>query len=260
MDRKSADGITWYEFGALAGDLRLRHGVFTRQGGISKAPFAALNLGRSVGDTVAAVEENHRRALAALGLERRQTVSCYQVHGARVGLVGTGHLGTVQPATDALVTADPGTWLLMRFADCVPVLLVDPGVPAVGMAHAGWRGVACGVLGATVAAMVQRLGCAPARMAAGIGPAIGACCYEVGAHTVEAVASACPAGTVLSADRDRRLVLDLPAAVRAQLEAAGVGVIESAHLCTACNVGEFFSHRAEKGKTGRFGAVLGLLP
>ncbi len=259
MLRTTTDGITWYRFEGPGDDQRLRHAVFTRLGGVSEGPFAALNLGRTVGDRVDAVEENHRRALAALGLERERAVSCFQVHGARVGEVGRGHLGTVQPATDALITSSPGTWLLMRFADCVPVLLVDPGVPAVGMAHAGWRGIVAGVLGATVDAMAGRLGCVPARMWAGIGPAIGGCCYRVDTSTAAAVSGACPAGAAVASSRAGHVYLDLPAAASAQLHAAGVGTVEDAGLCTACHVDEFFSHRADHGRTGRFGAVLGIV-
>jgi len=258
MLRTTTDSIPYYQFERLVQEHQLEHAVFTRLGGVSATPFAMLNLGRTVGDPVDAVEENHRRALGTLGLERRQTVSCYQVHSARVGLVGKGHQGTVQPATDALVTAAPGVWLLLRFADCVPVLLFDPLTPAVGLAHAGWRGIVAGVLSATVDTMARRLGSDPARMCAAIGPAIGACCYEVDARTAEAVAAACPADAEVVRRNMGSVHLDLPAAARSQLVAAGVGEVENAGLCTACHVDEFFSHRAERGHTGRFGIIVGL--
>ena len=259
MLRVCVDGVVLYRFGGLGGAEGLIHAVLTRIGGVSQGPYATLNLGHTVGDDLAAVEENHRRALGALGLEPGQVVSPYQVHGACVGVVGRAHLGTVQPATDALVTSVPAVPLLMRFADCAPVLFLDPVRRVVGIAHAGWRSVVAGVVGATVRTMTERLGCDPADLWAGIGPTIGPCCYEVGPEIAVAVEAACPPGAGVVRDGDGRIHLDLPAAVQAQLRAAGVGQIEDAGLCTACHVDEFFSHRAEHGRTGRFGIVMGLL-
>ncbi len=259
MIRECIDGIVLYRFREPSGAKRLNHAVLTRIGGVSQTPFATLNLGHTVGDDLAAVEENHRRALGALGLIPGEVVSPYQVHGARVGIVGQAHLGAVQPATDALVTGVPSVPLLMRFGDCAPILFFDPVRRVIGMAHAGWRGVVAGSVGATVRAMVERLNCVPGDIWAGIGPTIGPCCYEVGLEVVEAVEAACPAGSDVLHYVDEQLHLDLPAAVQAQLCAAGVRQIESANLCTACHVDEFFSHRAERGRTGRFGIVMELL-
>ncbi|RLC80988.1 MAG: hypothetical protein DRI81_03530, partial [Chloroflexi bacterium] len=179
--------------------------------------------------------------------------------GARVGVVGRAHLGTVQPATDALVTDAPGVPLLMRFGDCASVLFFDSVRRVIGMTHAGWRGVAVGSVPATVRTMTERFGCNPADLWAGIGPTIGPCCYEVGQEVVTAVEAACPPGTKATHDVNGRTHLDLPGAVRAQLRAGGVEQIEDSGLCTACRVDEFFSHRAERGHTGRFGIVMELL-
>jgi len=259
MIREHMDGIQIYRFEGLSGTEGLVHAVLTRIGGVSQGPYATLNLGHTVGDDLSAVEENHRQALGVLGLDPRQVVSPCQVHGARVGVVGRAHLGTVQPSTDALVTAIPSVPLLMRFGDCAPILFFDPVRRVVGMAHAGWRGVVAGVVEATVRTMTVRLGCDPADLWAGIGPTIGPCCYEVGPEVVAAVETACPPGAGVVHTVNGQTHLDLPAAVRAQLCAAGVGQIEDAGLCTACRVDEFFSHRAEHGRTGRFGVVMGLL-
>lgn len=259
MIRVCVDGVALYRFEGLSEVEGLIHAVLTRIGGVSQGPYATLNLGHTVGDDLTAVEENHRRALSALELEPEQVVSPYQVHGARVGVVGRAHLGTVQPATDALVTSVPAVPLLMRFADCAPVLFFDPVRRVVGIAHAGWRSVVAGVVGATVQTMAERLGCDPADLWAGIGPTIGPCCYAVGSDVAAAVEAACPPGTGVVRDGDGRTYLDLPAAVQAQLRAAGVEQIEDAGLCTACHVDEFFSHRAEHGRTGRFGIVMELL-
>jgi YfiH family protein len=259
MIREQVDGIVLYRFGRLNKAEGLIHAILTRIGGVSQGPYATLNLGHTVGDDLAAVEENHRRALSTLRLEPQQVVSPYQVHRARVGVVGRAHLGTVQPATDALVTAAPAVPLLMRFADCAPVLLFDPVRRVVGMAHAGWRGVVAGATRATIQTMTDRLGCDPSDLWAGIGPTIGPCCYAVGPEVVAAVEAACPPGTEIARYTDGQTCLDLPAAVQAQLRAAGVEQIENAGLCTACHVDEFFSHRAEHGRTGRFGVIMALL-
>lgn len=258
MERTLAKGLPVLRFPHLARSERVYHAILTRRGGVSHSPFDTLNLGASVGDAVSAVEENHRRALGALGLGVWQFASGYLVHGNRVGVVGRSDVGTVRLATDALVTAEPGVPLLLRFADCVPVLFYEGQRQAVGLAHAGWRGLVAGVLSATVAAMVDQLGCQPEKLWAGIGPAIGGCCYEVGQDTADEVASACPPGACISQRRDGRVYLDLHAAARAQLEQAGVGTVEDSGLCTACQVTDFFSHRAEHGRTGRFGIVIGL--
>ncbi len=259
MIREQVDSVLLYRFEGLDGVLGLRHAVLTRIGGVSRAPYATLNLGHTVGDELSAVEENHRRALGALGLGRRKVISPHQVHGARVGVVGKVHLGAVLPDTDALVTGASGAPILMRFGDCAPVFFYDDVRRVIGIAHAGWRGVVAGSVGATVRAMEMQLGCDPADIWTGIGPTIGPCCYEVGPEVVNAVRAACPAGTDLARAVNGRVYLDLPGAVRAQLRAAGVQTIEDSGLCTSCRVDEFFSHRAEQGRTGRFGVVMELI-
>lgn len=254
MRRETVDGISLYRFEGLDG-MGVAHAVLTRLGGVSQGPFATLNLGHTVGDDLAAVEENHRRVMAALRLHRQQVVSPHQVHGAQVRLVGRAHAGTVQPQTDGLLTTTPGVALLFRFADCVPILLFDPVRRAVGLAHAGWRGLGQGVVAAAVAALVRQVGSLPGDLWAGLGPAIGPCCYEVGPEVAATVLRACPEGARVVHERDGALQLDLPGAVRAQLLAAGVGRVEMAGICTACRNDEWFSHRAEHGRTGRFGVV-----
>ncbi len=258
MKRARLNGVVLYRFEDLDGAAGLLHAVLTRIGGVSRGPYATLNLGHGVGDDPAAVEENHRRALGPLGLDPEEVVSPWQVHGATVDIVGPEDLGTVRPQTDALVTAAPGVPLLMRFGDCAPVLLFDPARRVVGLAHAGWRGVVVGVVGAAIETMTEGLGCATDDIWAGIGPTIGPCCYEVGRDVAREIASACPSGTEVLRSVNGRIHADLPAAVEGQLHAAGVERIERGALCTSCGVDEFFSHRAEDGRTGRFGVVIGL--
>ena len=255
MQREVVDGISFYQFEGLNG-AGVTNAVLTRLGGVSDGAFATLNLGHTVGDDLAAVEENHRRALAALGLRREQVVSPYQIHSAHVQLVGQGHTGTVQLNTDGLLTTTPGVVILFRFADCVPLLLFDPARRAVGLVHVGWRGATKGVVTAAVAAFAGHAGSRAGDLWAGIGPAIGPCCYRVGPEVAATVARTCPDGAEVIQRRDDALYLDLPGAVRAQLAAAGVTQVEMSGLCTACHTDEWFSHRAERGRTGRFGMLV----
>lgn len=264
MQRVTSGSLVYYQFHDLLPFASrvggsLRHGVFTRLGGHSQAPWASLNTGHTVGDDGQAVEANHRLICQALGFGRQDIVSPHQVHGNTVGVVGQEDRGQVRADTDALITATPGVLLMLRFADCVPILLYDPVRQVVGLAHAGWRGTVTGIVSATVQAMERAFGCHPTEMLAGIGPAIGPCCYEVGEDVVQAVAKAYPDGSERLVHRaNGRWRLDLWAATQQQLAECGVRQIETAGICTACRTDEWFSHRAERGRTGRFGALAGL--
>lgn len=265
MLRIDRGGVVFYQFDGLKDASSVDQAIFTRLGGVSRGPYTSLNLGHTVGDDLNAVAANHRRALAVVGWRRQDVAACYQVHSAQVGVVGLTDRGRVRPETDALLTDQPGVLLMQRFADCVPVTLFDHRRRIVGLAHAGWRGIVAGVLPATIASLTATFGSHPADLWVGIGPAIGPCCYEVGPEVIARVSAALNVDPAAEANPVVRQVngrahLDLWAAVRRQLEAASVGQIEMAKICTACRVHEWFSHRAEKGKTGRFGAIIGLRP
>jgi YfiH family protein len=259
MQRVNHNGVVFYRFEGLLGEPGLDHALYTRLGGVSRPPFATLNVGHTVGDNLDSVSTNHQRALAALGWRSEDVATAHQVHGAGVGVVGADDKGRVYPGTDALVTATPGLVLMLRFADCVPVLFFDRRKRVTGIAHVGWRGVPAGVLSATVLTMVEAFGCEPRDLWAGVGPSIGPCCYQVGPDVVEQVSV-----TVNGHDPFRwqsgRVHLDLWLAVQGQLLASGVGQVEASEMCTACHTDEWFSHRAENGKTGRFGVTIGLKP
>lgn len=245
-------------FASFPADDGLAHAVTTRHGGVSRPPWATLNLGGSVHDDPAAVHENTERVCAALGVPRASLVTAYMVAGNHVGVATAEHCGQPFRETDALVTATPGVFLMLRYADCVPVLLVDPLRRAVGIAHAGWRGTLALVAQRTAATMLAEFGCRAHDLRAAIGPAIGPCCYEVG-DEVAAKARAVFAGQAdaLLLPRAGRTYLDLWQANRLQLEAVGVGQVEVAGICTRCHSDDYFSHRGEGGRTGRFGAVIG---
>jgi hypothetical protein len=258
MLRNEADGLVFYQFETWAGELK--HGVFTRHGGVSEGPFAALNLGGNVGDAPAAVRENHRRMYAALGIHRDEAVTVWQVHGADVVLADAPVPERRWLAeADALITNRVGLALTMRFADCTPLLFHDPVRRAIGIAHAGWRGTVQGVGTRTIAAMCQAFGSRPADIRAAIGPSIGPTRYQVGQEVVDAVHRRFGTldGLAARAD-DGTWYLDLWAANARDVRQAGVREIEIAAMCTAERTDEFFSHRAEGGRTGRFGAVIQL--
>ncbi|MCA9973868.1 MAG: peptidoglycan editing factor PgeF [Anaerolineales bacterium] len=241
---------------------RVRHAVFTRQGGVSPAPFASLNLSVSVPDEKARVYANRRRAYGLVGRDTDTVVHAHLVHGRDVARVTQADNGTWLPEVDGLITDEPGCVLTMNYADCAPIFLVDPERGAIGLGHAGWQGAVRDLPGALVRAMQQAFGSRPAALLAAVGPCIGACCYEVGEPVIGAVRGAFArpeALLVWPGGNGVRPHFDLPEANRQNLLRAGVTQIEMAGLCTACRTDLFFSHRAEKGRTGRFGVILGLM-
>ena len=238
----------------------LRHGVFTRHGGVSKGPFDTLNVGGMLGDSQANVLENSRRIYHTLGLHPRQVCTVWQVHGADTVFVnGPQPQRKWLARADGMVTQRTDIGLAMRYADCVPVLFYDQVQHALGLAHAGWRGTVAGVVCAVVAAMQTAFGSVAADIQAAIGPSIGPEHYQVGEEVVAAVQSRFGSTEGLIARAaDGSAYLNLWAANRRLLESVGVQHIEVAGICTAQRTDDFYSHRAEKGKTGRFGAVMAL--
>jgi YfiH family protein len=252
------DGLVYYRFDQWP---QLKHGVFTRAGGTSAAPFASLNLGGNVGDDPGNVRRNHQLMYAALGVNGERACSVWQVHSADVVIAHAPVRGRRWlAAADALITANADTPLSLRFADCVPLLFFDPARAVIGLAHAGWRGTVKGVGSNTVQAMIKAYGCRPADIQAGIGPSIGPRHFQVGEEVVKAVAErfGLVDGLVCRTPHDGTAYVDLWAANRLDLERAGIEQIEIAGICTVERVDEFFSHRGEKGRTGRFGVVVSL--
>jgi len=249
----------YYQF-EMWQDSPLRHGVFTRHGGVSQAPWGTLNLGATVGDPIDAVRENHRRMMGALGLDPAQSASVWQVHNADTVIATAPPQGRKWlNRADGLVTNRHDLALVMRFADCVPILFYDPVQKAVGMAHAGWRGTLNGAQVSVVKTMQMAFGSRPADIQACIGPSIGPRHYQVGEEVVqEAQDTFGTLDGLIARATDGSAYLNLWEANRQQLLGAGVQRIEIAEICTYTHTDDFYSHRAEKGKTGRFGAVIAL--
>lgn len=214
----------------------------TRAGGVSESVYASLNVGILTGDDTARVEENRRRLCAALDADPERLALNHQQHAARVRRAGPP--AGAPPPADGLWSDEPGQPMLALAADCLPLALarVDGEGPALALLHAGWRGLLAGIVGEGVRAL------GGGRLAAAVGPAIGACCYEVGPEVAE------PFRAVFGADVVRGRRLDLAAAAERALRAAGVERVERLDLCTACD-GRFFSHRRDRGATGRQGVL-----
>jgi YfiH family protein len=228
--------------------------VTDRHGGTSAAPYAELNLGGHVGDEPSRVASNRALLADAFGVPADHLVLMSQVHGTTVTVVDGPGDGPA-PEADALVTAVPGLALVVLVADCAPVLLADTTAGVVAVAHAGRRGMAGGIVAATLAAM-RNLGAHPAATAALVGPAICGRCYDVPAALQDEVAAIEPAAR--STTRSGLAALDIRAGVVAQLEAAGVASIEVDPACTAESE-DLYSHRRD-GVTGRFAGLALLAP
>lgn len=258
MRAEQYQSLCYYQFDLLDG---VRHAIFTRQGGVSPAPWDSLNVGGTVGDSVASVRRNHELMCAALGLSPQRTVTTWQVHGNEVVIAQGPVAGRRWLAqADGLITDQPDLGLVMRFADCVPLLFYDAQRRVVGIAHAGWRGTVRGIAANMVRAMGRAYGCRPADIAVGIGPSICGQCFQVGEEVVQAVYDYF--GTnhdlVRRDPDDGTAYVDLWAANALDLRRAGVERISISHVCTYQHTDQFYSFRAEKGQTGRFGAIIAL--
>lgn len=287
----------------------LVHGIFTRQGGYSQAPYASLNVSLSPSnERYEDAVRNRFLALQCLDIAEYPCATMWMIHSAHVLTLdgqdwpdwgedwphrayelhdlgypqGTRLQWTFKPRTraDAIITRKRGVALAMSTADCVPLLFYDPVTEAIGVAHAGWRGTARGIAAATVAAMSEQFGARPSDIHAGVGPSIGPCCYEVSEEVRQLFLGQRAFEEMPTEERYRQLVaesvvfetvalpekdslrLNLWETNRNQLLLAGLTRehIELPEVCTSCAKERFFSHRADRGLTGRFPAILALRP
>ncbi len=227
----------------------------SRSGGISGGPWQSLNLGVSVGDVAEHVAENRRRFEAAIGVP---AVYLRQVHGTRVVRLRGADAGLArdEPA-DAAITTEPGIACTVQAADCLPVLFAAPHGRGVGAAHAGWRGLAGGVLEAAVAGLCEAASCRPNELLAWLGPCIGPRQFEVDTDVVEAFDRAQYFVPRPRADGSMRWLADLPGLARERLRAAGLTQITGGQWCTVEEPSRFFSFRRD-GLTGRMAAAVWL--
>ncbi len=244
------------------------HAVSTRLGGVAERPFDSLDLALHTGDDGQAVWKNRKLFCVSLGLSAERICTPQQVHGERIERVtekdagrGSRRYEDAIADTDALLTDSLDVPLFLCFADCTPILFLDPVHRAVGIAHGGWKGTVQKLAQKTVQRMQKEFGTRPEACLAAIGPAIGPCCYTVGPEVVDRFQQAFPGQekSLLSRHEDGQY-LNLWAANRLQLLEAGLlpEHIDAADVCTACNHSLFFSYRADGGETGRIAAVIAL--
>jgi YfiH family protein len=226
----------------LTGLPRVRHGFFTREGGVSAGVYSSLNGGVGSKDDPAHVVENRRRMAAML--EASALVTAYQIHSANAVVATTPWARKDAPRADAVVTKTPGLAVGVTIADCGPILLADGEAGVIGAAHAGWRGAFDGIVEAAVARM-EELGARRERIHTAIGPLIRQDSYEVGPEFVNRFIDADPAFARFfnRAARDGHALFDLPGFIALRLEQARVGSVQDLKLDTYSDEGRFFSYR-----------------
>ncbi len=242
----------------------IRHGFFTREGGVSDGIFGSLNCGLGSSDSAEAVSENRRRAAAALGAAREALTTIHQVHGTNVVPVETGWSHGEAPKADGMVTNRRGIVLGILTADCAPVLFADPQAGVIGACHAGWRGALDGIVETTVAAM-ERLGADRAAIRAAIGPTIAQDSYQVGPEFRDRfVAEDAENGRFFRPDDEDRFRFDLPGYIADRLKASKIERVVSVGRDTCAESEILFSYRrsTQKGEPdyGRALSAIVLLP
>ncbi len=256
---QSSGELRWMEFNTLR-EFPIQHGVFTRHGGVSLEPWKSLNIGGTVGDLIQNTRENKRRLLESVSIPYDSVFDVWQVHSAEYVLATQPRaMDEEHQKADIIITNTPGLTILMRFADCVPILAYDPIHNAIGIAHAGWIGTSKDTAGEMIRAMQKEFGSTPDDMITAIGPSICQKHYPVGEEVVDIFQKLYPqkARELFYKDHEQSH-LDLWKANYQLLERAGVKHIELAGICTVCHNGDWYSHRKESGKTGRFGALIRL--
>jgi YfiH family protein len=263
----ASQDLTHYQFDIFAPYHHLLTIASSRNGGASKPPFASLNMNFTVGDSPETVVANRTRVCQSLDIQLTQIVAAKQTHSTNATIVTADDRGkgaydwqSAIPDSDALITASPGVYLLMTFADCVPIVLFDPQHQALALIHAGWKGTLRGVADSAIRAMTRHFATEPRQLLATVGPAIGPCCYRIGEEVIRTAEEEGQPTAAIFTRRGEHTYLNLWQANRLRLLAAGLAEdnIEIANICTACHTELFFSHRAEQGQTGRFAVIAGL--
>jgi YfiH family protein len=239
----------------------LVHGFFGRSGGRSRPPYASLNLSYDNGDDTQIVTRNWCDLKQAFGLHDLTVVTAKQVHGDTILKVSSAAERWAGVA-DGLMTNAPNVLVGVMAADCVPLLFLEPKRRIASAVHAGWRGTAAGIAAKAIARMAEEYGIDITALHVAMGPSIGPCCYQVGAEVAEQIGTNWKEAVGRAwKPEGAKGWLDLRAVNEAQLVALGVPrpQIRQLGLCTACNVGDFFSYRKE-GKTGSQLSFIGWLP
>ena len=235
----------------------IKHGFFMRHGGTSPFPWKSLNMATSVGDTRENVIENRKRIADSLQISQFNFYDLWQVHSKDVVIAdkprpkGESHI-----QADAIVTNKNNVALLMQFADCVPMMFYDPKRNVIASAHAGWKGTLSGIAIETIKVMMEKYKCEPKNIISVIGPSICSEHYQIGDDVASKVKSVFTHEEKVLTFINGKIFMDLPAANKSILEKLGIINIETMEICTFCNKEDWFTHRGESGKTGRFASVI----
>jgi len=256
------DGLTLMQFEGIDKNWPMSHALSTRKGGVSNIPFNSLNVGIHVGDEVKSVIENRKKVCQAIGASTENFVAMQQAHTANVTVIKSerdfggfiswegGHRNV-----DAVVTNLKNVTLFTMAADCAMTLFFDPAQKVLCLAHCGWRGALLNIYSNVIKVMSLEYGTKPENLFAGISPTISCKSYQVGEELIKKLNYLYEpeiASNFYKIENDG-YHLDIQAILLYQLEGLGVKKVEVANICTAENTDLFYSHRQEKGKTGRFG-------
>ncbi|MBX2804693.1 MAG: peptidoglycan editing factor PgeF [Hyphomicrobiales bacterium] len=228
----------------LKEQANIRHGFFTRQGGVSTGIYDSLNCGYGSGDKTESVRENRKRVAGKLGIAHGNVLTVRQVHSSRAVVADSNWSQDSLPEADAIVTAEPDVAIGVLTADCTPVLFCDSAAAVIGAAHAGWRGAKGGVIEAVIAEM-ESLGASRERICATIGPAISRAAYEVGEDFQGnfLAEDESNADFFSQSDNNSRPHFDLPGYCQKRLALAGIVSVERMELCTYTDDSLFYSYR-----------------
>lgn len=260
MILKSSRISPFYQFKHLAAAEGVLHFVSSRHGGISKGACSSMNLQFTDYDIPAKVQENRNRMAGAVGFSPAMYTTAEQVHRDGIAIVDNSMAGNgayskadAIKGVDAMITALPDICLMVRSADCVPLLLYDPKQNVIAAIHAGWRSTLLQIAAKTVRQMQDVFNVDPHDILAGIGPSIGACCFEIGEVVVTEIYREQQAHFLKTIQGKAKQHFDLWACNAEQLRTMGVQKIELAACCTSCMQDEFFSYRRNGVQTGQLG-------
>ena len=259
MRQFQQDGLVYYKFDSFD-DSTLDHAIFSRKGGRSVAPYSSLNLGGTNGDDSSAVLANHEKLFKVFGRPYSSRFDVWQVHGKTILFSEAPRPPEKKhPPADGIFTDKPEVTLIMRFADCVPLVFHDPVQKVVGIVHGGWQGTLLRIGAEAVSAIYQRYGSQASDLRVGLGPSICGKCYQVGEEVRKQFLKSWGfEAEQFFAKTENGLFLDLWGANEWTLRQAGVAQIENSGFCTAEHLDEWYSYRKEKGVTGRFAVVIAL--
>lgn len=263
FDEKTVDGVPFLSYPMLEETGIVHHGFSTKLGGVSKGCWATMNISTTRGDDPEDVEENQRRIARAIGVKPEDMTFTNQTHTTNVAVVRAENKGRRFMETDGMITNVPGICLVTFYADCVPLLFLDPVKKVVASSHSGWRGTVNRMGQVTVEKMQKEFGCDPKNILACVGPSICQECYEVSEDVIDMFRAnfrESEYDRLFYAKENGKFQLDLWKANELVLTDAGIRPEHMAvtNVCTCCNPELLFSHRASKGKRGNLAAFIAL--